>query len=194
MNRKPDMLMLVALFHSCIGWQGAPVASAAAAPAVDLMPRLARAEVCPADEEGCLSWQASEDLHRGGESAPGTIRLPSRANTNLYLRLPANTAFRLELSYAGGTLRVGAETDGTAEQEVYRSSPEQAPSSWRPATVDLARFAGQIVRLAFRAEPTPGGDSDVTGIRVRRAELLGNQPTPLSLPAPNSRPAWARRP
>ena len=138
------------------------LACVAAAPrgtaASDLLPLLARAEICPERSNDCVAPRDAVALHAAPANAPGVVSLPPGTRSHLYVRLPPAASMRLEF---GGGLAVSARTDDAPERELYRAGAGAS----QLATIDLGSFAGQIVRLAL-ASPANG-----TGTDVRRAVL-----------------------
>ena len=136
--------------------------------ATDLLPTLARAEICPEQSEDCIAPRDAVALHAPPGNAPGTVRLPPGTRSHLYVRLPP--AATLRLAFGGAGLVVSARTDDAPERELYRARGGGSED----ATVALAAFSGRIVRLALATE---GAGTD-----VRSAVLDG---APVS-PAPRA--------
>lgn len=160
--------------------------AAAVASVEDLLPALGRADVCPGSGEDCWPSLTSARLHGDGAS-PGTVLLPPRAHTQLYARLPAGAVLELEHADAGTALVVNVRTDSGAPREVYRAAGGGV-GGWQTARVDLAAFAGKVVRLDLQPRPlgTPGPEPGPTV--VRRAALLGTGDVPPPAEPPARRP------
>lgn len=158
------------LVLACLG--GAATSEAS----VDLLPQLARAEVCPATGGTCVLPRQAMALHR---PAAGIVEIPPGSRRRLYLRLPEKAALRIESD--GGGLVVSAETDEMRERELHRTSRSPSPAE----TIDLSPFAGQIARIVLSAD---AGDRPV---RVRRLLLDGTTPPPV--PPPFPKPAVTAR-
>src|SRR5439155_10486196 len=150
---------------------------------LDVIPSLATAEVCPGGADACWPDAVSTNLHRG---EPGTVVLPVRTSTNLYLRVPSDGRLAIEFACRSATFGLVVRTEGRPAAELYRS-PDGADGNWRSAEVDLRGLAGELVVLGFRAEPSPG--SGTRRVLVRHATVSRRGvPSPVSPAALTARP------
>jgi choline-sulfatase len=108
----------------------------------------------------------SRALHRPAEGGRG-VRLPARAATAVYLRVPQSGRLDLEWRAADATLSIAVDAEDGTDQ-VLRRGDDPAGGS-RSVSLDLTRWARQLVRLRLRPEPL--GASIARDVTVERLML-----------------------